>query len=185
MVRAEHCRDRVNRPRNRAGGFTIIELIAVIILLGILSVAAMSRLMGASAYAPSLAAQELIALARLAQQTALARQDATVALELSATASDWQYAVLVDDGATLATLRTETSPRRGAAVTVQNAGINTQLSTTTALRLEFDGLGNLSGADAGGALDATVGIGLLISGDDTAFQLCVSASGYAHRDGCA
>ena len=79
-------------------GFTVVELIAVLLLLGILAATAMSRLVGSNAYAPALVSEQLIALGRLAQQTALSRQDAAVSLDIDQNAGDWRIRVLVDDG---------------------------------------------------------------------------------------
>ena len=79
-------------------GFTVVELVAVLLLMGILAATAMSRMVGSNAYAPALVSQQLIALGRLAQQTALSRQDASVSLDVDQNAGDWRFRVLVDDG---------------------------------------------------------------------------------------
>src|SRR5690554_1410408 len=54
-------------------GFTLIELIAVILLVGILSVALMSRVGGASSANVQAGRDSLVAALFLAQQTAMAR----------------------------------------------------------------------------------------------------------------
>ena len=81
-----------------AGGFTVVELIAVLVLMGILAATATSRMVGSNAYAPALISQQFVALGRLAQQTALSRQDASVSLDVDQNTGDWRFRVQVDDG---------------------------------------------------------------------------------------
>lgn len=57
-----------------ASGFTLVELIAVILLLGVLSTFAASRMVGSSSYLPGMIAREGIAFSRLAQQHGASRR---------------------------------------------------------------------------------------------------------------
>ena len=61
----------MNRPRNIQQGFTLIELVMVIVLLGILSYGATSLFASKSSYAEFLAKEQLISQGLLAQQMAL------------------------------------------------------------------------------------------------------------------
>lgn len=170
--------------RVRAGGFTIVELIAVLLLLGILSTVAMSRMVKGSAYTPSLVVQEVVALTRFGQQLAMSRQDATVSLEMQQIASDWRFRVRVDSGAGAIDARVQATERSNSSITVTN-GATTMTLASDPLVLTFDGLGNLSTAAVGAtAMNASIGVQLTVLGDSNR-TVCVSSTGYAYRDSCA
>ena len=166
-------------------GFTIVELIAVLLLLGILAATAMSRLVGSNAYAPALVSEQLIALGRLAQQTALSRQDATVSLDIDQNVGSWRMRVLVDDGAGTTTVREELVEdpqhldRRG------NGALNLSLGATVPLHVGFDGLGSLASGTGGATnLDPSVGVGIGVTGDST-YSVCIGSTGHAYRGNCS
>jgi prepilin-type N-terminal cleavage/methylation domain-containing protein len=166
-------------------GFTIVELIAVLLLLGILAATAMSRLVGSNAYAPALVSEQLIALGRLAQQTALSRQDAAVSLDIDQNAGDWRMRVLVDDGTGPVTMREELVEIRNTAIAVSNGAVNLPLGATVPLHVGFDGLGSLASTTGGATiLDPSVGIGIGVTGD-SAYSVCIGSTGHAYRGNCS
>jgi prepilin-type N-terminal cleavage/methylation domain-containing protein len=175
------CRDRLSIA---TGGFTIVELIAVLVLLGILSTVAMSRLVKGSSYAPSLVTQEVVALTRLGQQLAMARQDASVTFELASVASSWRFRVRADDGGGAVDARVQTMERGNTAISVTNGATTVGLASDT-LVLGFDGVGNLSGVAVGTTvLDPSLGVEITVAGDSNR-TVCVAASGYAYREACS
>jgi Tfp pilus assembly protein FimT len=172
---------------HRLGGFTVVELIAVLLLMGILAATATatSRMVGRNAYAPTLVSQQLIALGRLAQQTALARQDASVSLDVDQNAGDWRFRVQVDDGASVATAHEERADVANTSLTVANGASNVPLGPAASLHLVFDGIGGLvSGTAASTALDVSVGVSLTASGDSTS-SVCIGSTGHAYRGACS
>ncbi len=167
------------------GGFTVVELIAVLLLMGILAATATSRMVGSNAYAPAFVAQQLIAIGRLAQQTALSRQDAVVSLDVDQNAGDWRFRVLVDDGASVVTAHEERADLANTTLTVSNGALNVPLGPTTSLHLVFDGVGGLSaGAAAATVLNAATGVNLTASGDSTS-SVCIGSTGHAYRGTCS
>ena len=166
-------------------GFTVVELIAVLLLLGILAATAMSRLVGSNAYAPALVSEQLIALGRLAQQTALSRQDAAVSLDIDQTAGDWRIRVLLDDGTGPATVREELVEIRNTSIVVGNGAVDLALGATVPLHVGFDGLGSLASSTGGATiLDPSVGIGIGVTGDST-YSVCIGSTGHAYRGNCS
>ena len=168
-----------------ARGFTIVELIAVLLLLGILAATATSRMVGGNAYAPALVTEQLIALGRFAQQTALSRQDAAVSLDVDQSAGDWRFRVRVDDGVATITAREERAEIRNTSVVVANGALTASLGAAAPLHLAFDGLGSLaSGSIAATNLDPSLGVGIGASGDTTS-TVCIGSTGHAYRGNCS
>ncbi len=154
-------------PLNRGvRGFTIIELIVVIALLGILSAVAVSRFGNSQTYQEIQLKDQLISIARVAQQVALNRHNQRVILELSRP-GDWLFEVKVETAygnwlslkrqlvtATNAKLRDPTGSHAGRVPYV----------------VSFDGLGNLTSA-------AVANLGFDVSGH----TVCITLAGYAYQ----
>lgn len=165
-------------------GFTIVELVTVLLLLGILSAFAVSKLMGASSFRPSLVVQESMALLRFSLSQAQARQDLGISFVLDQSGSDWRFRVLADRTGSAAELRTAMIAHSDAAIRVLNGVGQTHLDSSTALVIDFDGLGSIVSSTAGATvLNPDLGIGLEVSGDAT-FNLCVAPGGFAFRGAC-
>ncbi len=169
----------------RMDGFTVVELIAVLVLMGILAATATSRMVGSNAYAPALISQQLIAVGRLAQQTAMARQDASVSLDVDQNAGDWRFRVQVDDGSSLVTAYEQRGEILNTVLTVSNGGVTIPLAPAASLHLVFDGIGGLAAGNvAAMTLDADVGVHLTTSGDSTS-SVCIGSTGHAYRGNCS
>jgi len=171
--------------RRDSGGFTVVELIAVMVLLGILAATATSRMVSGSAYAPALVAQQLLAVGRLAQQTAMARQDATISIDVDQDAGDWRFRVQVNDGVMTTTATEERAHIANTSVVVVNGATSVPLGPAAPLRLSFDGLGSVTAGSAGSTVvDPTIGVGFTVSGDSTSL-LCIGSTGHVYRGNCS
>lgn len=164
-------------------GFTLIELITVIVLLGILSAFAVSRFPSSQSYSTTVIKNQLIASARLAQQTAMSRASVDSAsssgqtqLQVSGDSDNWylnitsgpvSYSAQVDRGGEQVRYGTNTAASCSALTA----------SASTPLVLTFNGDGNRVPA-----------IALRICVDrhsSTAdIELCISPSGYAYEGAC-
>ena len=165
-----------------AEGFTIVELITVVILLGILSITAISRFVQPSAFAPGIITNAFVLQARAAQQLAVSRADAEVSLTLERTADQWRLQISTDvDGV----VRSETLAAENTSLIVSSGAASAAVTGTSPLVLRFDSRGDLSavliGATAGAA---TAGVDLQFSGDSSR-AVCVYPSGYANDAACA
>ena len=179
------------RPSDSVGlcatpnGFTLVELVAVLLLLGVLAATATSRLVSGNAFAPALVAQQVVAVGRLAQQTAQSRRDATVSLDIDQNGSDWRVRVLVDDGSTTAVAAEERAQLRNTNVNVGNGGAFVALGPTSTLHVVFDGMGGVVGGTVGSApLDPSVGVAVSTVGDSTA-SVCIGTTGHVYRGACS
>jgi len=182
--------DAGSQLRDRGGvtrvpnGFTLVELVAVLLLMGILAATATSRLVSGNAFAPALVSQQIVAIGRLAQQTAQSRRDATVSLDVDQSGTDWRIRVLVDDGSTTTAVADERTSSRNTGVTVTNGGAPIALGPTAALHVVFDGMGGVVGGSVAAApLNPTVGIAIAAMGDSTA-DVCIGTTGHVYRGVC-
>src|SRR5262245_55294571 len=101
-------------------------------------------MLGANVYAPALVAGEIVSVARLAQQTAMSRQDAAVSAILDPDAADWRTRVIANAGAGDTTLYTSRMQRRNSAATVVNGALSLTVTAAAPLRVVFDGVGNVA-----------------------------------------
>jgi MSHA pilin protein MshC len=76
-----------------SSGFTLVELVMVIILIGVLSALGVGLFARSSAFSPLLAAQQLESATLLAQQAALAGNTTQNTLTVTSTSSEFLFAV--------------------------------------------------------------------------------------------
>lgn len=164
-----------------ARGFTVVELVAVILLLAILSITALGRFVRPSAFAPAVVSAALVAEVRQARQLAGARSDARVTLELTADGSDWRFALATDvDGV----VREQRVAMANTSLTASSGAASAGLGAGAGLQLTFHGDGDVAAiAIAGSPGDADLGVELALGGD-SARTLCIYPSGYATDSAC-
>lgn len=168
----------------RARGFTVVELVATILLIGIIAATGYSRWFGRDDYDANASVVELTSMARYAQRAALAKQDADIELRVDRQGDEWRFIVLDNDGGTLVTLHDNLVDAGNTTLAV-TAGIGpVNLSGATQLVIRYDGLGNASAVTIGGAAgDPQNGVLVAVTGGGVQ-QMCVSPIGYAHKGGC-
>tara|TARA_R110001583_G_scaffold25237_4_gene91498 strand:- start:166 stop:657 length:492 start_codon:yes stop_codon:yes gene_type:complete len=160
--------------KNYQQGFTLIELITVIILLGILSAFAVSRFPSSQRYSTAIITNQLIASLRLAQQTALSRAsvDSVNHTQLNVTGDSDHWRLVVSSGSLTYNAqvgRDDEEIRFGSSLTGSCSALSTAPLTVT-----FDGNGNQVPAQ-----NLRVCIDSL-----TDIELCISSSGYAYEGNC-
>lgn len=161
-------------------GFTLIELITVIILLGILSAFAVSRFSSSQSYSTTVIKNQLIASVRLAQQTAMSRSSVSSSgqtqLQITGDSDNWflnitsgpiTYNAQVDRGNEQVRYGTNTSATCSALTA----------SSSTPLVLTFNGDGNRVPATA-------LRICVDRPSSTADIELCISPSGYAYEGAC-
>lgn len=164
-----------------AAGFTIVELVTVIILLGILSMVAMARFVQPSAFVPGIVGQKLIAESRIAQQMAVSRADASVSLRLDRLGGDWRMQLSTDlDGV----VRTELIDADNTRIQATSGGASAFINAATALSVVYLETGDVSAVTIGATMgDPAMGVDLLVAGASDR-QICIHPSGYANSAAC-
>ncbi len=172
---------KLRQPRLVAG-FTIVELITVVLLLGVLSAVAFSRFGSTNAFEPAILLQQVDEQVRLAQKLATSRQDGQITFRLDLVADEWQTQVSSSIGGVL---YTSTTTKNNSSILASSGTASANLSVGNPLQIALDGLGNLDSVQIGGALgNADMGAELQIVGDSTRV-LCIYPSGYVSHNVCS
>ena len=158
------------------GGYTLVELIVVLLLVAILSAYASSRMSSKSDYSSTITQNQLLASARLAQQAAMARTDASsVSFRVEERSGQWWFSVL---SSTTTIFKAQSDQQGGDIYFGQNfvdhCSSLTLLSAENPLVVEFDGDGNRVVAENFRICMATT----------PARELCLSPSGYLYEGAC-
>ena len=155
-------------------GFTVVELVVVLALLGILSGVAISRAVGPSAFSAQLLRDFLVAELRYAQRLAALRTDVEVSLSLSPAVAGYAAQVWLDG----ATLNRNEVWESDAVLQLNGTALGTQLQMTYAVD------GSVAGAAWDGTgLTAGDGIVLMAVAEDV-LPVCVYPEGYVARGLC-
>ncbi len=140
----------------RLSGFTLVELVIVLVLIGILSALGVGLFAGRTAFSPLLAQQQLASAVVLAQQAGLAGNGSN-SLTIAQGADDFVFTV----GASVFRIA-----RAGTSISAP--------SLSPPLTITFDGLGEP---------DTTGDTQFIISGDST-YRVCLSSLGAVYGGSC-
>jgi prepilin-type N-terminal cleavage/methylation domain-containing protein len=169
-------------------GFTILELVVVIVLLGIVGVVIMPRFLEPNAFDEPAAQDGLLATIRGAQQAAIGRANVTFAI--TSGGGDWTFAAK-SGSTTLRTFQVRTNGvmlETGSAASSANTcadGFDTALAGD--FTLEFNTDGTLKRFTNNGSIEnvnaSFNGVRICVNDTDAA-SVCVSPSGYAYAGNC-
>lgn len=176
-------------------GFSIVELVIAIVIMGIIAAVAMSRMLEGDVYNASVVRDQIVSLARAGQQRALGRTDVAIILRPNGSDLDITTAEAFVDINNYTALQSSSIDARSVALSADvnvtascgsTPGADT-LSNTDPFVLQFDALGDLR---RGGVTTAT-GYPVNISSaaricinDDALSSICFSPAGYAYAGDC-
>lgn len=173
---------KIQLAASKQSGFTLLELVAVLVLLGIISAVAFPRFASFDSYSDRVFRDTLLTSLRLAQRTALSHNSATVEWRLNRSAAEnWRYAIDINSAQqTSETLASDQVIAYSANLSADGT-IAGNLALNDTLTLRYDPSGNLILADDGdstGALNSSMQ--LTANGQ----QLCISLTGFAYAGTC-
>ena len=162
-------------------GFTIVELVVVIILLAILSTVAISRSVSTEAFTPATVAHQIQQELKLAQATAMTRQDTQISFQLDLLGDQWR---LLSSSLADGVLRNVEVPAEDTDIRL-TAGVTIEtLADGGALIVQFNSMGDIASLDVEGTVAAPDnGLSLDILGQ-TNRSLCLYNTGYLATGNC-
>lgn len=165
----------------RTNGFTLVELITVILLLSILSAVVVVRSGNSSDFEPRLFASAVAEQYRFAHGLSAGRYGDPVSFSITNSGGIWQ---LVTASASEGEVRREDMADGSMSLLINNGTTSLAASTANGVRIEFSPVGDVSAAFLGSlALQVDRGIELRIAGDNT-HNLCIYPTGYLSVASC-
>lgn len=170
-------------------GFTLIEIIIVIVTISILTAVVMSRLSDANSFNGIILRDQIISLARIAQQSSFGR--ANVELIITPSSSGSNVTIEAKTGSTV--IESATTPMQSLSLkgdvnttsSCSGGGANT-LSNSAPMRIGIDGLGDLgdSGVVGSGYPSSVSSAVRICINDDPGLSVCISPAGFAYAGDC-
>ncbi|MCW8887348.1 MAG: prepilin-type N-terminal cleavage/methylation domain-containing protein [Motiliproteus sp.] len=162
--------------RSEEAGFSLVELIAVILILSITAVVVLPRFSGDQSYRNLILKDDLILMARFAQQSSLIRHNQAVTLEMSLVGGNWLFSVQADtdnDGTNDLEVK-RLLLEQGSSSLTMSAPSTIGVNSSTPLIIGYDNLGNITEVN-GSAISSNIHF------DASGRSVCVSLAGYAYE----
>ena len=175
--------------KTQTDGFSVIELVIVIFVIGIVAAVAMTRTLRSDTYNAIIARDQLVSIARSAQQKAIGRTD--VSLHIQPIGNSLQFHI-EDETGVVETINTDLAEVIPSGDVNQLAscdvvGGGSVVSLATPMVLNYNELGDLLDGGVTGAPgfpeDVSTGARLCIN-NDPAMSVCFSPSGFAYVGAC-
>lgn len=176
-------------------GFTVVELVIAIMIIGILAAVGMSRLLEGDVYNAAVVRDQLLSLARASQQRALGRGDVALIIRPNGSELEITTAEAFVDVNTFTPLQFSSIDMRSVSLAGDvniTASCGTTVSTevisnSNPMVIQYNELGDLfrGGATGSTGYPISVSSGMrLCLNDDPASSLCISPTGFAYRGDC-
>jgi len=150
-------------------GFTLVELVLVVVVLAIVSLSISSRYLSGSNFDQVIARDGAISVMRQVQQSALGKNNVSLKIETSGSS------VVFSEVISGATGTTRSFPANEVAITAGSVGSGTTCgSIGSTITLNFDSAGEIEAVDDDG-------FPICLNGESS---LCISPAGFAHQGAC-
>lgn len=158
-----------SNSKARVTGFTVVELIAVLVVVGLIASVASSRVAGGRFYDALVAKDTVLSLIKRTQQMALSEENISVTIGVDGSNTIFSQ---IESGA----VRTTRSfPTNEVAITAGTVGDGTSCgSISSTITLNFDSAGEIEAVDDDG-------FPICLNGESS---LCISPAGFAHQGPC-
>jgi MSHA pilin protein MshC len=179
---------RMKIQRHNAAGFTLVEIVVTIVIIGIMSAFVISRFVDGDSFNAPVLRDQLISLIRSAQQNSLGRPDVSVTLTPDGTGSTATITTS-DDGGTMQSVTVdlgEISLSGDINITDScgsTSGSDT-ISNAAPMTINFGELGDLANSGVTGSSGAVNTALRICINDNPVTSVCVSPSGFAYAGDC-
>jgi len=190
--------------RSRQRGFTLVEIIVVIILLGILSAVAIPRFSNVSVYQQASLRSSILGSLKLAQKTALAQHASSVYWLLERSSLDqWRVRLLIDSNTSDGVAPTDISPTQLQELIPGNIALSYNVSLSAGgsvtgtlaagenLVVMYNQLGDMVSVKTGVVLtsegsfpDSAQLVNSSLQFADSSSGFCLSLTGYTYASTC-
>lgn len=170
-------------------GFTLVEIIIALIIVSIISAVVVGRFSDGNSFNGLVIRDQTIALARMAQQSAMGRADVELRITTNGSGSETTIAIAEASG----TLQSVTLPLTSVSLTTDTnvttscgvAAGSTSLGAGSApLVLKFGELGDvITAGQSGSPISVTSAVRLCIDAD-VSKSVCFSSAGFAYVGDC-
>lgn len=178
----------VSRYRVTAVGFSIVELVVVIAILSIIAAVAMARFSNGNAFEGIIVRDQIISLARTAQQNSFGRADVT--MTIAPTGSGDVIIETTFDGVSIEQVTTSMSALslsgdRNVTASCSVSSGGSAITNANPMVFTFGELGDIASPSgvSGSAGDVNSGLRVCIN-NDASLSVCVSPSGFAYIGDC-
>jgi MSHA pilin protein MshC len=173
-------------------GFTIVEIVIVLVIVSILAATVFSRFLDTSTFNSLIVRDQIISMARVAQQASLGRADVSltitpagsdsVTLDVSDVSGSIQSVVLELEGVSLSGDINKLAGNQTPSCESDNG--DNAIAAATPMTINFDELGDLALSGVTGATGAITSALRICLNNVNTYSVCVSPAGFAYSGSC-
>lgn len=184
------------RKHRRRNGFTIVEIVIVLVIVSILAATVFARFLNTDTFNSTIVRDQIISLARIGQQSSLGRADVTLTITPSAGAAPESVTLEVkEDGVVFETVNLELSgvtltgdvnklngSEQTPACDIDDGDVG--ITSAAPMIINFDELSDLEEVSVGGAFSSVTSAVRICLNNVAVDSVCISPAGFAYAGSC-